>query len=195
MIILASASPRRRELLSAMGIGKFDIRPSAHESPLRTDMDEAGAVELIALGKARDISSKADKGDTVIAADTLVFLDGQALGKPRSEAEAKNMLSALSGREHRVITGLAVIADGREYTDAVTTLVRFLPLTEEQIDWYVSTGEPMDKAGAYGIQGLGGMLIEGITGDYFNVVGLPVARLARLLEAAGHKVFSRGQMR
>ena len=195
MIILASASPRRRELLSAMGIGKFDIRPSCHESPLRTDMDEAGAVELIALGKARDISSKADKGDTVIAADTLVFLDGKALGKPKSEAEAKNMLSALSGREHRVITGLAVIADGREYTDAVTTLVRFLPLTEEQIDWYVSTGEPMDKAGAYGIQGLGGMLIEGITGDYFNVVGLPVARLARLLEAAGHRVFSRGQMR
>ncbi len=122
-----------------------------------------------------------------------MFLDGHALGKPRDEGEAVKMLTALSGREHRVITGLAVISRGAVYTDAVTTAVRFLPLTPEQIDWYVSTGEPMDKAGAYGIQGLGGMLIEGITGDYFNVVGLPVSRLARLLEAAGYKVFSRGR--
>lgn len=192
MIILASASPRRRELLSGMGIEEFDIRPSSHEAPLRRDLPRTEAVALIASGKAEDIASGSGPDDIVIAADTLVFLDGEPLGKPRDALDAARMLRALSGREHQVITGLAVIAGGVTYTDAVSTLVRFLPLTDEQIDWYISTGEPMDKAGAYGIQGKGGMLIQSISGDYYNVVGLPVSRLAGLLEAAGHKVFSRG---
>lgn len=189
MIILASASPRRRELLSAMGVGNFEIRPSSHECPLPADMPVPDAVALIARGKAEDIAASAGPGDIVIAADTLVFLDGAALGKPSGAEDARAMLRALSGREHQVVTGLAVISGGVTRTEAVTTLVRFLPLTDSQINWYVSTGEPMDKAGAYGIQGLGGMLIDGITGDYYNVVGLPVSTLARMLRQSGYDIF------
>lgn len=190
MIILASGSPRRRELLENMGIHGFAVRPSAHEEPFDGALPEGEAVEKIALMKGRDAARSAGDGDIVIAADTLVFLDGRPLGKPAGEQEAAAMLRALSGQEHRVITAVAVLRDGREYVTHVTTGVRFRPLSQEEIDWYVGTGEPLDKAGAYGIQGLGGMLIEGIHGDYFNVVGLPVAALAGLLRKAGYNVFS-----
>lgn len=189
MLILASASPRRRELLNTMGIRKFAVRPSSHEESLDPSLEPGKAVEKIALGKARDIASSASRGDVVLAADTLVFLDGEPLGKPRDETDAARMLAALSGREHTVVTGLAVIAGGHVQTRSVSTAVRFAPLTKEQIDWYISTGEPMDKAGAYGIQGKGGMLIEGIDGDYYNVVGLPVHALAGMLQRAGISVF------
>ena len=193
MIILASGSPRRRELLENMGIRDFTVRPSAHEEPFDEALPEGRAVEKIALMKGRDAARSAGAGDIVIAADTLVFLDGRPLGKPADEQEAAGMLRALSGREHRVITAAAILRDGREYVTHVTTAVRFRPLSEDEIDWYVGTGEPLDKAGAYGIQGLGGMLIEGIRGDYFNVVGLPVAALAGLLGRAGYNVFSKGE--
>lgn len=190
MIILASASPRRRELLENMGVRDFLIRPSDHEEPYDGALAPGAAVEKIALSKGRDAAAKAESGDIVIAADTLVFLDGKPLGKPGDAEDAASMLRALSGREHTVITGLAVIAKGVARTAHESTRVRFFPLTESQIDWYVRSGEPMDKAGAYGIQGLGSLLIEGIEGDYFNVVGLPAARLARLLDEAGYNVFS-----
>lgn len=193
MIILASASPRRREILRNMGIEDFDIRPTDHEEPFDSSLPPSRAVEKIALAKCRDAARSAGPGDIFIAADTLVFLDGAPLGKPRDASQARRMLRALSGREHQVMTGLAVIAGKLEQVDCVTTAVRFLPLTEAQIDWYVSTGEPLDKAGAYGIQGLGGMLIEGIRGDYYNVVGLPAARLASMLARAGYDVFSKGE--
>ncbi len=193
MIILASASPRRRELLRNMGIDDFLIRPTDREEPCDPSLSPGQAVEKIALGKCRAAALSASAGDIVIAADTLVFLDGKPLGKPRDSRDAARMLSALSGREHHVITGMAVISQGTEQSCAVSTAVRFLPLTEAQIDWYVSTGEPLDKAGAYGIQGLGGMLIDSIDGDYYNVVGLPVARLAGMLSRAGYDVFSKGE--
>ncbi len=191
MIILASASPRRRELLLKMGIDEFEIRPSSHEEPYDKSLGPEKAVERIALMKGRDIASGAEAGDIVIAADTLVFLDGEPLGKPRDDKDAVRMLSALSGREHRVITGLAVLSQGAERVCHAVTRVRFLPLTKEEIDWYVRSGEPMDKAGAYGIQGLGGLLVDSIDGDYYNVVGLPVSRLAAMLREAGFNVFSR----
>ncbi len=193
MIVLASASPRRRELLANMGIRDFAVRPSAHEEPFDPALEPGEAVERIALAKGRDIAASVSPGDVVVAADTLVFLDGRPLGKPRDEPDAAGMLRALSGREHTVITGLAVLRDGAAYTAHEATSVRFLPLSEAQIGWYVSTGEPLDKAGAYGIQGLGSMLVEGIRGDYFNVVGLPAARLAKLLGLAGYNVFSKGE--
>ncbi len=173
-----------------MGIRDFLVRPSAHEEPYDDALEPGAAVEKIALAKCRDAAASADSGDIVVAADTLVFLDGEPMGKPADARDAARMLRALSGREHTVITGLAVIANGVERTVHESTLVRFFPLTQAQIDWYVRSGEPMDKAGAYGIQGLGSLLVEGISGDYFNVVGLPAARLARLLCKAGFNVFS-----
>lgn len=190
MIILASASPRRRELLENMGLRDFLVRPSKHEEPYDASLEPGAAVEKIALMKGRDAAASAGPGDIVVAADTLVFLGGAPLGKPAGGDEAARMLRSLSGREHTVITGLAVISSSGERVCHESTRVRFRALSDVEINWYVKTGEPMDKAGAYGIQGLGSMLIEGIDGDYFNVVGLPVARLARELCAAGYNVFS-----
>ncbi len=193
MIVLASASPRRRELLENMGIHDFTVRPSRREEPYDGTLEPGAAVERIALMKGWDAARSSGDGDIVIAADTLVFLDGRPLGKPADGENAKSMLRALSGREHQVITGVAVIAGGTPRVTHVTTRVRFRALSDDEIDWYAATGEPMDKAGAYGIQGLGGMLVEGIEGDYFNVVGLPVAALAGLLREAGYNVFSKGE--
>ncbi len=189
MLILASASPRRRELIGAMGIRDFLVRPSDHEGAFDPALPPEKAVEKIALGKARDVAATASAEDIVVAADTLVFLDGKPLGKPKDETDAKRMLTALSGREHTVITGLAVIAHGREETQSAATAVTFAALTAEEIGAYVRTGEPMDKAGAYGIQGMGGMLVEGIRGDWSNVVGLPVRTLALMLARAGYSVW------
>lgn len=188
MLILASASPRRRELIRSMGIRDFLVRPSDHEGAFDPTLPPEKAVEKIALGKARDIAAVLPE-DTVVAADTLVFLEGKPLGKPRDVSDAKRMLAALSGREHTVITGLAVIAHGREETQSAATAVTFASLTAEEIEAYVKTGEPMDKAGAYGIQGMGGMLVEGIRGDWSNVVGLPVRTLAQMLARAGYSVW------
>lgn len=117
----------------------------------------------------------------VIGADTVVVLDGQIMGKPKNHADCVRMISALSGREHEVLTGVAIVVNGRTESFYQRTAVRFLPLTEEEIQWYASLDEPYDKAGAYGIQGYGGLLVEGICGDYFNVMGLPIASLRRRL--------------
>lgn len=183
MIVLASASPRRRELLASLGLA-FDIQPA--EGPENTpETGDAGeAVRRIALGKARAVAALRPE-DMVIGADTVVELDGRILGKPADEAEACAMLRSLSGRTHRVYTGVAVIAGGRERTEAAVTHVRFRTLSEREIAAYVAGGEPMDKAGAYAAQGKAALFVEGIDGDYFNVVGLPLCTLGRMLDQFG----------
>ncbi len=184
-VILASQSPRRRELLERMGISDFLIRPAQGEERFDPSLTPAQLVESLSRQKAEEISAGAGPEDLVIAADTVVSVDGRVLGKPRDRRDAAEMLAALSGREHTVYTGVTVRRGGETVTEHEATAVRFRPLTQGEIEDYVSTGEPMDKAGAYGIQGYGCLLVEGITGDYFNVVGLPVCRLGRILARFG----------
>jgi len=187
-IILASKSPRRQELLRAAGIDDFKIMPSARETEAKTGTPPTEMVKLIAECKAADIAVKCSVDDIVIAADTLVYIDDTPLGKPKSAADAKAMLRALSGRQHKVYTGIAVFRGERKLTDAVSTKVFFRVLSESEINAYVASGEPLDKAGAYGIQGLGAFLVERIDGDYSNVVGLPLCRLGQMLSEVGYSV-------
>ncbi len=184
-IILASQSPRRRQLLEQVGFTDFLIRPAQGEELADPNLDPGGLVEALSRQKALEISASADPEDLIIAADTVVAVDGQVLGKPHSIQQAHEMLSALSGREHTVYTGVTVCRGGQILTQHEATTVRFRPLTAQEIDAYIATGEPMDKAGSYGIQGRGALLVEGISGDYFNVVGLPVCRLGRMLTQLG----------
>lgn len=179
--ILASASPRRRELLGRLGID-FDIVVSDADETLPEGILPEAAAAYTAEKKADAVAASA--GDAVIiAADTIVVAGNEIMGKPADRADAEAMLHRLSGITHRVMTGVCIAYGGRKVKFTQTTLVKFYPLTDEEITAYVESGEPMDKAGAYGIQGLGCTLVEGIEGDYFNVVGLPVARLARELQA------------
>ena len=184
-LILASQSPRRRQLLEQVGFTDFLIRPAQGEELADPNLDPGGLVEALSRQKALEISASADPEDLIIAADTVVAVDGQVLGKPHSIQQAHEMLSALSGREHIVYTGVTVCRGGQILTQHEATTVRFRPLTAQEIDAYIATGEPMDKAGSYGIQGRGALLVEGISGDYFNVVGLPVCRLGRMLTQFG----------
>ncbi len=184
-VILASQSPRRRELLGRMGIEDFLIRPARGEEVVDPALSPAELVETLSQQKAAEAASSAGPEDLVIAADTVVAIDGQVLGKPRDQQEAFRMLSTLSGREHTVYTGVTVCQGDRRLTEHEATAVRFRPLSEGEIWNYIRTGEPMDKAGAYGIQDYGAMLVERISGDYFNVVGLPVCRLAGMLSQFG----------
>jgi septum formation protein len=188
-IILASKSPRRRELLSLMGFTDFLILPAeGEEAPLSGNPGQA--VEHIALSKARESLKhyrKTGGGDDalVIAADTLVYLDGAPLGKPAGEEEAAAMLRRLSGKTHFVYTGVALLYGGGEKTFFEETAVTFREMREEEIDGYIKSGEPMDKAGAYGAQGLGALFIRRMEGDFFNVVGLPLCRLAQEMKQLG----------
>lgn len=182
-IILASASPRRRELLEMMGL-EFQVIPAKEELKAQ-GLAPDEAVAHIALGKALEVAAKCEKDDIVIAADTLVCVDGELLGKPKNREEAYNMLKMLSGREHQVYTGIAVSAGGRNMACAEKTGVRFCHMSDDDIWSYIDTNEPMDKAGAYGIQGKGAVFIEGISGDYFNVMGLPLHRLHLMLRDFG----------
>lgn len=184
-IILASQSPRRRELLGRMGIESFTVCPALGGETARPGLTPERLVEVLSLKKAKEVAGTRPPDDVIIAADTVVAFDGRVLGKPRSEAEAAGMLKALSGREHHVYTGVTVCQNGKFFTEHEETAVRFRPLTRAEIAAYVATGEPMDKAGAYGIQGRGCLLVEGITGDYYNVMGLPVCRLSRILKRFG----------
>lgn len=181
-IILASKSPRRSELLSLMGIKNFEIMPAVGPERVGTGLSPSDTVEHLARGKAEEIREKAGPEPLIIAADTLVFLDGTPLGKPAGEEEAKRMLRSLSGRSHEVFTGVCVSRGETVLAESERSAVWFRPLTEEEIGGYVSTGEPMDKAGAYGAQGLGAMLVSRIDGDFFNVMGLPVCRLYGMLK-------------
>lgn len=183
-MILASQSPRRRELLSLI-TDKFSIIPAKGEEIIGENVSPSEAVKMLARQKAVEIYSKY-KDETIIAADTVVAIDGEILGKPHSAENAAEMLRKLSGRRHSVFTGVCVIHhDGETDIFAEETQVEFYPLTEREIADYVATGEPMDKAGAYGIQGRGALLVKGISGDYYNVMGLPVGRLYRVLLGRG----------
>ncbi len=184
-IILASQSPRRRELLERMGIIKFDIIPAQGEEVADPSLTPQALVEELSRQKCAEVAAIAGPEDLVIAADTVVAIDGQVLGKPRSREHAVEMLSDLSGREHHVYTGFTVTRGNQTVTGHEDTAVCFRPLTADEIAAYVDTGEPMDKAGSYGIQGRGCVLVEGIRGDYYNVVGLPVCRRAQVLAQFG----------
>lgn len=180
-LILASASPRRRELLGLFGL-PFAVRAADIDEtmdPARPPADEAARVSrLKALAVPRE------PGDIVIAADTIVVCGGKVLGKPHDPAEAVDMLTMLSGRDHQVMTGCTVLRDGCCETVTEVTDLHFRPLTRREIEKYVATGEPMDKAGAYGIQGGAALFCERMAGDYYNVMGLPVCRLGQMLRRA-----------
>lgn len=180
-IILASGSPRRKEILENLGI-KFKIVPSGIDESLIPGEEAPDYALRMAVQKAL-AAAKTQEYGVVIGADTVVSLDGNILGKPQNAAEAKEQLTLLSGREHIVITGLGLVDKeaGRTVSAMVQTIVYFQELTEREIDAYIATGEPLDKAGSYGIQGLGTVFVRRIEGDYFNVVGLPVAKLYSLL--------------
>ena len=189
-IILASQSPRRRQLLEQIGLDHFIVRPARGEEVMDPALSPAQLVEELSRQKAREVAGASDPGDLVIAADTVVAIDGRVLGKPHDREEACAMLSALSGREHTVYTGVTVCRDDRMLTQHEATQVRFRPLSPREIQAYVDSGEPMDKAGAYGVQELGALLVEGIRGDYFNVVGLPLCRLGQMLSQFGMELLA-----
>lgn len=184
-IILASQSPRRRELLGQMGLS-FTVRVADIDETMDPRLPPEEAVAAISAQKAAAIP--AGKGDVVIAADTIVVLDDTILGKPRSPEEAEAMLLALSGRTHRVMTGVTVLKDGECHSFTEITRVVFRPLSPAEIRAYVATGDPMDKAGSYGIQGLAGLFVERLEGDYFNVMGLPLCALGRVLRRFGVEI-------
>lgn len=178
-LILASNSPRRAEILTKGGFS-FEKRVADTDETLPANLSPAAAVETLAQRKGRAVFRAAD--EVVLAADTVVALDNRILGKPKDENDAKEMLRALSGHTHSVFTGVYITDGKREFLFHVQTRVTFYQLTDAEIDAYVQSGEPMDKAGAYGIQGRGALLVEKIDGDYLNVVGLPLAKTARILK-------------
>ena len=183
-IVLASQSPRRKELLGRMGLD-FVTQASKIDESAFDGLEARELVATLSREKAQWIARQLDGETLVIGADTVVVRDGAALGKPKDAEDAVAMLLSLSGRDHQVCTGVTVCRGDRVLTQVEETQVTFRDLTEAEVRQYVSTGEPMDKAGAYGIQGLGGLLVEGIRGDYSNVVGLPVCRLGQMLKDFG----------
>lgn len=181
-IILASSSPRRRELLETVGLEFEVINPSADESLLKNETPEEFALR-VSVDKASSVSRHLANGHIVIGADTIVVVDGEILGKPTGEEEAASMLNKISGREHRVLTAFSIVKpkDDVLHSEIVDTRVGVKPLAASEIEGYINTGEPMDKAGAYGIQGIGSFLVKDIEGSYTNVVGLPVVELLQAL--------------
>ena len=177
-IILASQSPRRKELMGLYHI-PFLIRVADIDETMDPGKPADEEVARVSRLKAQAVPRQAD--DLVIAADTIVVCDGQVLGKPRDEADAFRMLSLLSGRDHQVMTGLTVLQGDTCISHTEITHIHFLPLTDSQIHAYIRTGEPMDKAGAYGIQGGAALFCQKMVGDYYNVMGLPVCRLHGVL--------------
>lgn len=182
MLVLASASPRRRELLTNAGIA-FTVRSAEIDESVRLNEDPQQYVRRLAAAKA--MAAVCGPAECILAADTTVVVDSEILGKPENAADATRMLALLSGRPHDVITGICFRRAGEIYIDAAVTRVFFSPLTSSQIEEYVASGEPLDKAGAYGIQGLASRFIPRIEGCYFNVVGLPVSLVASYLAKLG----------
>ena len=183
--VLASGSPRRLELLKMIGLENFRVIPDTTDEELPPGLSPGETVCEIALQKAKNVSLSCGRDDLIIAADTLVFLDGQPLGKPDNEQVAAGMLKELSGRRHTVFTGVAILCGGIHITGAEVTDVYFREIEDDEIDAYVKTGEPMDKAGSYGAQGRGAVFIERLEGDFFNVMGLPLCRLSKMLKEMG----------
>lgn len=194
-VVLASGSPRRRELLARLGI-RFEVDPPRMEEDAWTAGEDPDAyAERISAAKAAEVVERRPNA-LVVAGDTIVVLDGIVLGKPGDAEAAKAMLGRLSGREHAVHTAITVVAPGgARATGTEITRVRFRRLEVEEIGDYVATGEPLDKAGAYGIQAFGATLVEGVSGCYFNVMGLPVVRLLALLDEIGWTYRVPGRLR
>jgi len=184
-LVLASASPRRSELLTSAGF-RFSVEAAdVDESPLPGENPEPYVLR-VARDKARVVADRRrESGSIVLAADTTVAVDGEILAKPENESDAVRMLQMLAGRVHDVFTGVVVLGAGRELAEVVPTRVRLLPITFDEIHWYVKSGEPMGKAGAYGIQGRAARFVDWIEGSWSNVVGLPVATVYRLLRDLG----------
>lgn len=194
-LVLASGSPRRKELLASLGLS-FEIQVSDVDETIEHGADPVQIVQELAYRKAQAVANGLQNA-FVLGADTIVVLDRVILGKPTDAEDAKRMLNMLSGRSHHVYTGIAVVeaGGGRVIRDVQGTEVVMKKLTSEQIDAYIATGEPMDKAGAYGIQGLAAQFITEIHGDYFNVVGLPISLLADRLTECGFNVLPRTESR
>ena len=186
MIILASSSPRRRELLSMIGLN-YVIETSGEEEVQPHGLPPAEFVKTLALQKAQPVADL-HPADCVIGADTIVYLEGDILGKPHTPDVAKAYLSRMQGKQHVVFTGVAVLKNGKADVRHCETTVTFAPMTSREIEAYVATGEPLDKAGAYGVQGPGGVFVERVEGNYFNVIGLPLPMLYQMLIDAGEVV-------
>ena len=185
MLILASASPRRQELMEKLN-RPFLCEPAKGEELLPDHFPVADAAEYLACHKAREIFEKHREDQdppVVIGSDTVVICEGEILGKPKDPEDARRMLRMLSGKKHQVCTGVCILSRELERSFSSVTHVEFYPLSEAEIDAYIATGEPSDKAGAYGIQGAGALLVKALEGDYYTVVGFPIARIARELRA------------
>ena len=184
-IILASKSPRRSELLKKAGV-KFTVAPSAYKEEMHLDLPPSKLAEYLAFKKAEDVAAAYPEA-LVIGADTIVVADGAVLGQPEDAVTARKMLEKLSGRAHMVITGFALLCTAADVKEvkSVSTKVYFRPLGADEIDSYIKSGEPMDKAGAYAIQGGAASFVEKTEGDYYNVVGLPVGALLKFLKKSG----------
>ena len=182
-LVLASASPRRLEMLGRLGL-HFDMTPAQIDETILPEEDAAAAAERLAQLKAAAVSA-VQPGAAILAADTLVTANGRIMGKPEDDAQAREMLQFLSGREHRVVTGFCLRADGQIDSGLAETKVCFRKLSTAEIQAYVASGEPRDKAGAYAVQGSGAALVESVSGSYTNVVGLPLAACVTLLIKRG----------
>ena len=189
-IVLASGSPRRKELLEMLGIEDMKIIPAKGEEIPPEGAGPAELVAALATAKGREVAAQCAADDVIIAADTIVVIDGRELGKPHTQQDAFDMLRLLSGRTHEVVTVLSVCRGERTESEAVVTRVTFRALTDEEIRAYIATGEPMDKAGSYGIQGYGAMFVSHLEGDYFSVMGLPLCPLCRMLRAFGVSILT-----
>ena len=184
-IILASQSPRRRALLEQMGLRNFRVQVPDIDEQMDRGLPPDELVRRISLEKALAVQVQEGAGPIIIAADTVVALDGTVLGKPEDRLDAFKMLSTLSGCRHQVYPGMTVLRGEERHTVSEETTVTFRELTADEMERYIATGEPMDKAGAYGIQGYGALLVQEIQGDYYNVMGLPVCRLGQILKELG----------
>lgn len=186
-IILASQSPRRKELLQKLGL-QFEIKLAQHDETMDPGAMPADEVARVSRLKAEAVRGLCSSEDIIIAADTIVVCEGKIMGKPKDEADAFQMLRRLSGKEHQVMTGWTVMQGERADTKTEISSIRFRELEDREICAYIATGEPMDKAGAYAVQGLASVFITGLVGDYYNVVGLPVCALAASLKEFGIRV-------
>ena len=184
-IVLASSSPRRRELMEMLEIKDLKIIPAKGEEVPPDHASGPELVKALALAKAREVAAQCERDDIVIGADTIVWVDEHAFGKPHSEQEAALMLRRLSGDCHTVYTGVAILRGGEETVDYEDSRVWFRELSDGEIARYIATGEPMDKAGAYGAQGRGALFVRAIEGDFFNVMGLPLCKLGQMLKEQG----------
>ena len=189
--VLASASPRRKELLEMLGVKDLVVIPAAGKEICPENAGPAETVKALALAKAQEVCARYEEGsssqepDVVLAADTIVWHEGRILGKPHSREEGFAMLRSLSGKTHEVYTGVAVIRGDQIEQEAVCSRVTFRELSDREIHAYLDTGEPMDKAGAYGAQGIGALLVSSIEGDFYNVMGLPVCEMGLMLKKTG----------